>query len=109
LITVEELRLKGFDVIDIRGSDEQGITDEVPWLKAQQENRLFITTDKGYSIHRDEAHHGILIVRLKQPTRLKIHQRVMQAITKYPEQQWHGLMVVMQDVVQSSWKSRQKE
>ncbi len=31
LITVEELRLKGFDVIDIRGSAEQGITDEVLW------------------------------------------------------------------------------
>jgi predicted nuclease of predicted toxin-antitoxin system len=83
LITVEELRLKGFDVIDIRGSAEQGITDEVLWQKAQQEKRLYITTDKGFSIHRDEAHHGILIVRLRQPTRLKIHQRVIQAITKY--------------------------
>jgi RNA:NAD 2'-phosphotransferase (TPT1/KptA family) len=39
LITVEELRLKGFDVIDIRGSAEQGITDEVLWQKAQQEKR----------------------------------------------------------------------
>ncbi len=109
LITVEELRLKGFDVTDIRGSAEQGITDEVLWKKAQQDKRLFITTDKGFSIHRDEAHHGILIVRLKQPTRLKIYQRVMQAITKYSEQQWHGLMAVMRDVVQSFWMSRQKE
>jgi len=109
LITVDELRLKGFDVTDIRGSAEQGITDEVLWQKAQQEKRLFITTDKGFSIHRDEVHHGILIVRLKQPTRIKIHQRVIQAITKYSEQQWHGLMVVMRDTVQSSWKSRQKE
>ena len=47
LITVEELRLKGFDVTDIRGSDEQGITDEeVLWQKAQQEKRIFITTEK---------------------------------------------------------------
>ena len=109
LHTVEELRLKGFDVTDIRGSAEQGITDEVLWQKAQHEKRLFITTDKGFSIHRDEKHHGIMIVRLKQPTRLKIHQRVMQAIKKYSEEQWHGLMVVMRDVVQSSWKSSQKE
>jgi hypothetical protein len=64
---------------------------------------------RGFSIHRDEVHHGILIVRLKQPTRLKIHQRVMQAITKYSEEQWYELMVIMRDVVQSSWKSRQKE
>ena len=108
LITVEELRSKGFDIIDIRGSAEQGIINEVLWQKTQQKKRLFITTDKGFSIHRDEAHHGILIVRLKQPTRLKIHQRIMQAITKYSEQQWSGLMIVMRDVVQSSWKSRKK-
>ena len=109
LITAEELRSKGFDVADIRGSAEQGITDEVLWQKAQQEKRLFITTDKGFSNYRDQAHHGILIVRLKKPTRLKIHERVMQAIAKYSEQQWHGLMVVMRDVVLSSWKSRQKK
>lgn len=107
--TVKELRSKGFDVLDIRGSAEQGITDEVLWKKAQLEKRIFITTDKGFSIHRNEKHHGILIVRLKQPTRLKIHQRVMQALSKYSQEQWHGLMVVMRDVVQSSWKSRQKK
>ncbi len=109
LVTVEELRLKRFDVIDIRGSAEQGITDELLWQKAQQKKRLLITTDKGFSIHRDEKHHGILIIRLKQPTRLKIHQRVMQAITIYSQEKWCGLMVVMRDVVQSSWKARQKE
>jgi len=30
-ITVRELRAKGFEVIDIRGTQEQGITDEVLW------------------------------------------------------------------------------
>jgi predicted nuclease of predicted toxin-antitoxin system len=36
LMTVAELRSKGFDVVDIRGGAEQGITDEVLWQKAQQ-------------------------------------------------------------------------
>jgi predicted nuclease of predicted toxin-antitoxin system len=106
LITVEELRSKVFDVADIRGSSEQGMPDEQLWLKVQEEKRLLITTDKGFSNYRNEAHHGILIIRLRQPTRLKIHQRVMQAITRYPEEQWPGLMVVMRDNVQSSWRSR---
>ena len=106
LITVEELRSKGFDVADIRGSSEQGMPDEQLWLKVQEEKRLLITTDKGFSNYRNEAHHGILIIRLRQPTRLKIHQRVMQAITRYPKEQWPGLMVVMRDNVQSSWRSR---
>ena len=48
LITVEELRLKGFDVSDIRGSAEQGITDEVLWQKAQQEKN-----NKGQSLNSE--------------------------------------------------------
>ncbi len=108
LMTVRELRDQGFDVIDIRGTDDQGITDEVLWQKTQKEKCLLITTDKGFSSYRDEVHYGILIIRLKQPTRLKIHQRVMQAIRRYSEREWSGLMVVMRDAVQSSWKSRSK-
>jgi predicted nuclease of predicted toxin-antitoxin system len=44
LITVEELCLKGFDVSDIRGSAEQGMTDDVLWQKAQQEKRIFYSS-----------------------------------------------------------------
>ena len=107
LTTVDELRSKGFDVTDIRGTPEQGITDAELWQRAQNEKRLLITTDKGFSSHREENHYGILIIRLKQPTRLKIHQRVMQAISKYSEEQWPGLMVVMRDSVQISRRFRQ--
>ena len=108
LITVKELLEQGFDVIDIRGTGDQGITDEELWKKVQNQKCLLITTDKGFSSHRDELHYGILIIRLKQPTRLKIHQRVMQAIKRYSEKEWYGLMVVMRDAVQSSWRSRRK-
>jgi len=104
-ISVTALCSKGFDVKDIRGTVDQGITDEHLWQIVQKEKRLLIATDKGFSIHRDEAHHGILIIRLRQPTRQKIHQRVMQAITKYSSEQWPGLLMVMRDSVQSSWMS----
>jgi predicted nuclease of predicted toxin-antitoxin system len=108
LITVKELRSKGFDVIDIRSTQEKGMADEELWLRVQEEKCLLITTDKGFSIYRDEPHYGILIIRLKQPSRLKIHQRVMQAIKRYPEKEWPGFMVVMRDSVQSIWKAHQK-
>ena len=108
LMTVNELRLKGFDVIDIRRTPEKGMADEELWQRVQEEKCLLITTDKGFSIYRDEAHYGILIIRLKQPSRLKIHHRVMQAIMRYPEKEWPGLMVVMRDSVQSTWKTHQK-
>lgn len=105
LITVKQLRSKGFDVTDIRGTQDQGMIDELLWKRTQKEKRLLITTDKGFSTYRYETHYGILIIRLKQPTRLKIHQHIMQAISKYSEQDWPGLLVVMRDSVQSTWRS----
>ncbi len=107
LITVQELRSKGFDVMDIRGTPNEGISDEELWEIVKNEQRLLITTDKGFSNQRNEPHHGILIVRLKQPTRAKIHERVIQAINKYPANEWPRLMVIMRDVVQSTWQAQQ--
>lgn len=106
LITVEELLRQSHDVIDIRGTDDQGIRDDVLWHKAQDLHCLLITTDKGFSIYRDEPHHGILIVILRQPSRKKIHERVLLALKQHPPAQWPGLMVVMRDTVKSTWKSR---
>lgn len=106
IITVTALRESGHDVSDIRGTIVQGISDEEIWEIVQREKRLLITTDKGFSAYRDEAHFGILIVCLKKPNRLKIHQRIMQAITHYSEPQWKGLMLVMRDTLQSISKNR---
>ena len=105
LMTVRVLREMGHDVRDIRGTAEQGITDDALWEIAQQEERLLITTDKGFTQHREELHHGILIVRLRQPNRQKIHHRVMQAMTQFAAEDWHDLLVVMRDVMQSVWRT----
>ncbi|MEA1907380.1 MAG: hypothetical protein U9N12_10630, partial [Euryarchaeota archaeon] len=55
--------------------------------------------------HRYELHHGILIVRLKQPNRHKIHERVTQAMNRFVAEEWLGLLVVMRDVVWSVWRT----
>lgn len=106
--TVTALREQGYDVLDIRGTDDQGMPDQELWQKAVQQKRLLITTDKGFAEHRDERHYGILIIRLKQPSRVKIHQRVLQALKRYAVNQWPGLMVVMRDTFQSTWRSHHK-
>ena len=108
-MTVKELRSKGHDVRDIRGTADQGITDVELWQIVQQENRLLIIMDKGFSNQRYEEHHGILIIRLKQPSRIKIHQRVMQVVNNYSEHEWPGLMMIMRDGVQSSWSNRKNQ
>jgi predicted nuclease of predicted toxin-antitoxin system len=103
--TVAELQTLGHDVLDIRGTGDQGMDDESLWQKVQAEQRMFMTTDKGFIHHRDESHFGILIIRLRQPNEQKIHTRIMQAINQFSEQQWQGLTVVMRDAVQSTWTS----
>ena len=105
LITVVELKDLGNDVLDIRGTTEQGLTDELLWEKVQRENRLLITTDKGFANNRAEPHYGILIIRLRQPNEQKIHARIMQAFNQFSEGEWQELLVVMRDAVQSVWRN----
>ena len=68
------------------------------------ESRLLITTDKGFTQHRNESHQGILIIRLRKPNQNKIHQRIMKALNDFSETEWEGMLVVMRDTVQSVWR-----
>ena len=53
----------GHDVLDVRGTTEEGASDEGLWRIAREEQRLLVTTDKGFSARRDSQHAGILIMR----------------------------------------------
>ncbi len=105
-MTIRELRKLGHDVMDIRGTENEGIADEDVWGIVQKEQRLLITTDKGFARKRHEKHNGILIIRLKQPNRLKIHEKTMQAISRFRDKEWHCLTVVVQDLIQRVWKAK---
>jgi predicted nuclease of predicted toxin-antitoxin system len=107
LMTVRALRLMGHDVHDIRGTTDEGVQDDALWAMAQQEERLLITTDKGFTQYRMARHQGVLIIRLRRPNRQRIHARIMQAMTRFSEQEWPGLLVVMRDVAQSTWRARE--
>ena len=100
-ITVHELRRMGHDVLDIRGTERQGMFDDLLWTLAQTERRMLVTTDKGFCEHRDQQHCGILVIRLRQPNEQRIHARIMAAFRQFAENAWPGLLVVMRDAVQS--------
>jgi predicted nuclease of predicted toxin-antitoxin system len=95
-MTVEVLRSAGHDVTDVRGSSLQGSADSDIWALAVSDARLLITTDKGFSQYRSEAHHGILVVRLRQPNRHKIHEAVISAVGRFGGK-WSNLFVVVRD------------
>ena len=104
-ITVAWLREQGHDVLDIRGTKSQGIDDPLLWRKALAENRLLITTDRGFTEYRGTSHAGILIVRLKQPNRLRIYNAVILAMQRFAVHQWPNQLVVVRDSTLSASRS----
>ena len=107
LMTVRTLRMMGHDVRDIRGTPDEGMPDDALWEMTQCEERVLITTDKGFTRYRTTPHYGVLIIRLRRPNRHKIHQRIMQAMRQFSAQEWPGLVVAMRDVAQSTWHVRE--
>ena len=103
LMTVMQLREMGNNVVDIRNTAEEGLADEALWNKAIDEKRLLITTDKGFAHYRNREHHGILIVLLRRPNRIRINKRVVEAVRQFSADQWPGLLVVMRDNTMSTW------
>lgn len=101
LMTVSGLRDLGHDVKDIRGTAQQGLPDTDLWTVSLTEERMLITTDKGFTERRAEKHSGILVVRLRQPNRHKIHNAILLAMGRFAERQWPGLLVVMRDQTMS--------
>lgn len=97
LMTVNELKRLEHDVRDIRKSEDEGLLDTELWKIAQEEKSLLITTDKWFAQYREYHHSGILIIRLHQPNRHKIHERVMLALSHFSEAEWSGKIVTMRD------------
>ena len=108
-MTIQALRTAGHDVRDIRQTTLQGSADSVLWHIAQNDERILITTDKGFIQHREEVHHGLLIVRLRQPNRYKIHHRVLQVVAQFIDTDWAGLTVVVRDAAQSIWQASARQ
>ncbi len=106
LMTVRALRGMGHDILDIRGTPQQGLSDTSLWELAQREKRTLITTDKGFSQYRQSAHFGILVVRLRRPNRHNIHARILEALNQFGETDWPGLLLTMRDVAQSVTRNR---
>jgi predicted nuclease of predicted toxin-antitoxin system len=103
-MTVRALRDLGHDVLDIRGSADEGMSDAAVWALAQVEQRVLVTTDKGFALRRAETHCGVLVIRLRQPSRQRTDARVLQAVSTFALDDWPGLLVVMRDVAMSAWR-----
>lgn len=108
-IAVGHLLKMGHDLIDVRTTPEEGLSDEGLWNKAQQAGCLLITTDKGFARRRHMTHCGMLIVLLRQPNRDRITQRIVKAMGLFGPDEWPGLLVIMRDTVVSTWRTQARQ
>lgn len=105
VMTAQALRELGHDVTDVRGTEGEGMSDAAVWRLAQVEGRLLVTTDRGFAAYRYEHHSGLLVVRLRQPNRTRIHRRVLEAVAQFEAVGWTRLLVVMRDRTVSTWRA----
>jgi hypothetical protein len=56
---------------------------------------------QAFTEYRAAEHSGILIVRLRQPNRWKIHRAVMLALARFQESEWPALLLVVRDTTLS--------
>lgn len=103
IFTVEELQKLDHEVKDNRGTQFEGVDDSIVWQIAQSENRLLISTDKIFTHYhyRDKNHNGVILILLKQPTLMKIHNRIINAIKKYTEDTFKSSLFIIKDTVVS--------
>lgn len=90
----------GHDVDTVSQEGLQGKKDPAVWQASQAAARFFITQDLDFSDERLFApgtHHGILVLRLRDPGRNALLHRVLTLFASEDVAQWPGCFVIATD------------
>ncbi len=93
---VELLTDLGHDVDTVPDEQIAGRDDGVVWATAQAAGRFLVTQDLDFSDARKYMpgiHHGLLLVRLPQPGRLALAERVASLFRSEAVETWRGCIV----------------
>lgn len=96
----EFLAAGGHDVHTVPCEALTGQEDKVVFTAAVSEKRLLITQDLDFSDvrqFRPGTHPGIVLIRLRDPSRRRIVDRMNQVLTAYSIESWAGCFVVISD------------
>ena len=94
---VDDLRALGHDVDTVVDEGLVGRPDAVVWQAAQNAKRLLVTQDLDFSDTRrfkPGTHEGILLVRLREPGRRALRERIAQLFRSEDVDRWSGAFVV---------------
>jgi predicted nuclease of predicted toxin-antitoxin system len=94
------LRMLGHDVHTTQDEGLSGSSDLDLWSATQREGRTLITQDLDFSDRRRFApgtHHGIVLIRLRSPSRLRLVERIEEIFQYEVVGIWEGCFVVVTD------------
>lgn len=86
----------GHEVDTVPAEGLGGQDDDVVWRAAQADRRFLVTQDLDFSDARKYApgtHHGLLLVRLPQPGRIALHDRIARLFRTEAVNTWPGCLV----------------
>jgi predicted nuclease of predicted toxin-antitoxin system len=93
-----KLKSFGHDVHTAQDEGLSGCVDPVIWEAAQLDKRLLITQDLDFFDARRFAlgtHHGILLIRLRSPSRFTLIERIEELFENENVSGWAGCFVVV--------------
>jgi predicted nuclease of predicted toxin-antitoxin system len=97
---VEVLVSFNHDVDTVRSESLAGREDAVVFVAAQAENRLLLTQDLDFSDvrkFRPGTHCGIVLIRLRDPSRRRLIERIRGIAETENLESWFGCFVVVSD------------
>ena len=97
LALVDLLSKRGHDVDTVSDEGLAGKKDDVVWVAAQEAGRFLVTQDLDFSDTRKfvpGSHHGILLVRLRDPSRKALVERVQGLFVSEATDVWGGCFLV---------------
>lgn len=96
----ELLSKMGHSVDTVHDEGLRGHPDSDVWYAAQAEERFLITQGLDFSDvrqYRPGTHAGILLVRLREPTRRRLLDRLTGVIQRNDIRDWQGCLVVLSE------------
>jgi predicted nuclease of predicted toxin-antitoxin system len=91
---------RGHDVQSVPDESLIGRHDEVIFEASQREARMLLTQDLDFSDvrkFRPGTHPGVVVIRLREPSRRGITARMRQVLDEEPIDRWAGCFVVISD------------
>lgn len=91
------------EVFDLRGTSDEGISDEGIFAIAQNHDAIFLTTDRDFFHtipHLHDTHFGIVVIALKKPNRAAILEKLFWILKRLKPEDFGSRVIQLRD---STW------